>query len=631
VTFVTCDFETLPIRPRPRFPPEPVGVALQPFGGQAMYYRWGHPTGNNVEKATAVGILRSLWSDPDVSLVFHNASFDLAVARDRLSLWIPQWHRLHDTMFLLFLVDPHAAKLGLKPASEEILGWPPEEQDEVFDWIYAHRKDILRDYGEPGDKITRAKSGPNTPAAWIAYAPGGLVGKYAEGDALRTTALFQHLHPLVRSRGMEAAYDRERRLLPILMQNESEGLRVDLEMLERDVPVYEQALVTVEEGMRGYLGASGLDFNNDRDVASVFQSTGAVREDSWVQTPTGQLSVSKDNLPPEAFVDPLFASAFGYRNRLVTCLTMFMQKWIEQARVNEGYIHTQWNQVRGSRGGARTGRPSMTNPNLLNVSKSFEDRSDGYVHPAALELPPLPLVRSYVLPDEDEVWLHRDFSGQEVRIFAHFEQGDLAEAYRADPRLDPHDWLKAQILETTGRELERTRVKNVTFARLYGGGAGAVQAQARTGSLQEAREIIAFHDRALPGRRILSEEIQRLVRRGEPIRTWGGRLYYVEPPKMIKGRRQTFEYKMINYLIQGSAADITKEAICRWAEGGGNSMGARFLLTVYDEINLSSTRDAVDRNMEFLREIMDGMELDVPMRSDGKVGERWGALTKVEE
>jgi DNA polymerase I-like protein with 3'-5' exonuclease and polymerase domains len=628
MTIVTLDFETERIEPRPKYPPEPVGVALKVWGREPVYMAWGHPSGNNCTREDALGVLRSLWGDHSISFLCHNAAFDMSVAQERLDLFPLPWSRVHDTMFLLFLFDPHA-QLGLKPASERLLHWPAEEQDELHDWIWQHRTALVAEYG---GKITRAKSGANSPGAWIAKAPGGLVGRYAKGDVRRTTALFKHLHPLIRSRGMEAAYDRERRLLPIFMENEAVGLRVDAAALERDLPAYRTALEQVEGQMRRYLGASGLSFDNDRDVASAFEAAGVVQPGAWVRTEkSGQLSVAKDSLPPEAFTDPLFAGAFGYRNRLVTCLKMFMEPWLEQARLNNGFIHTQWNQVRGSRGGARTGRPSMTKPNLLNVSKDFAGRSDGYEHPAALDLPILPLVRRYVLPDEGDVFLHRDFSGQEVRIFAHFESGALAEAYRNDPRLDPHEWLRAEILATTGNALERTRVKNVTFARLYGGGAGAVQAQARTKSLQEAREIIAFHDAALPGRRILSNEIMRIVRRGDPVRTWGGRLYHVEPPKVIQGKRQTYEYKMINYLVQGSAADITKEVICQWWEGGGASMGARFLLTVYDEINLSAPRDVLRECNDFLRDLMEGVDLDVPMRSDGKAGPSWGDLEKMED
>jgi DNA polymerase I-like protein with 3'-5' exonuclease and polymerase domains len=637
---VTIDFETERIQPRPDYPPEPVGVAIHAYGMEPRYLAWGHPAGNNCGRGDAVELLRQVHADESAEVLYHNAAFDLSVSVERLGLPMLPWHRVHDTMFLLFLHDPHAPDLRLKSSAERILGWAPEERDEVHDWIYAHRHELTAQYG---GKITRAKSGENSPGAWIAKAPGGLVGRYAVGDVLRTRALFDHLHPLIASQGMEAAYDRERRLLPVLMENERIGLRVDLEALERDVPLYRRALEKVEMAMRIYLGVDWLNFDADKDVAAVFQERGVVHPDAWKTTEkSGDLSVSKDNLPPEAFVDPLLASAFGYRNRLVTCLKMFMQPWAAQAAMNRGYINPRWNQVRGSRGGTRSGRPSMTEPNLLNVSKSWDDRSDGYVHPAALGLPRLPEVRRYVLPDEGHVFLHRDFKGQEVRIFAHYESGELANAYRADPLLDPHDWVKEAIRKAVGRELERTRVKNVTFARLYGGGEGAVMWQARCSSRAEAKELIAFHDAAIPGRRILSEEILRKVRRGEPIRTWGGRLYHVEPPSFSKkyNRHMTYEYKLINYLVQGSAADATKEALCRWYHGWrtepgnypwrGNTTGARFLLTVYDEINISAPIGCAAQDMTFLRKMMDGIELDVPLLSDGKRGTSWGTLEKCE-
>lgn len=621
---VALDFETHRIEARPSYPPEPVGVALLARHGEPVYLRWGHPTGNNTTKERAVDVLRRMWDDPGTQVLMHNAAFDLSVAHEVLGLPELPWHRVHDTMVLLFLHDPHTKTLGLKPASEAYLDWPPDEQDELHDWVWANRVALVAEYG---GKITRAKTGPNSAGAWIARAPGGLVGKYATGDVLRTLKLFGYLYPRILAAGMGEAYDRERRLMPILLENERSGLRVDVERLRIDVPKYQAALEQVEGQMRQYLGASGLSFDSDRDVAAVFQQRGVIHAHMWQHTKTGQLSVSKENLPPEAFTDPLLASAFGYRNRMVTCLKMFLHPWLEQAEANNGFIHTQWNQVRGSRGGTRSGRPSMTKPNLLNVSKSFEGRSDGYVHPAALGLPELPAVRRYILPDEGGVFLHRDFKGQEVRIFAHFESGALADAYRADPELDPHDWLRAEILQTTGRDLERTRVKNVTFARLYGGGRGAVQQQARCASLAEAIEIISFHDRALPGRRVLNDEILRAVRRGEPIRTWGGRLYYCEPPSRLNGRMQTWEYKLINYLIQGSAADATKEAINRWYYGGGPSSGARFLLTVYDEINISAPTARASEAMRYLQDVMDGLELDVPLTSDGKSGPNWGSLT----
>jgi DNA polymerase I-like protein with 3'-5' exonuclease and polymerase domains len=627
---ITVDYETHPIQPRPLFPPSPVGVSIKWPGQRSQYYAFGHPSYNNCERNFARGTLQKVW-DSGLPILFHNASFDLSVSYERMKLPMLPWQRVHDTMFLLFLHDPHTKSLGLKESAEEILNWPPEEQNAINDYVWENRAALNAEFGgkmgRPA-RVTRTKGKVDSLGVWISCVPGNIVAPYAEGDTDRTHALFRHTYNYVQRTGMGAAYDRERRLLPIFMSNERSGLRVDQAALAADLPMYEKALGRAEAGMRHYLGAPDLNFDDDAGLASAFVAANVVHADRWVTTPkSGQLSVAKDNLPPDAFVDPALASMFGYRNRLVTCMKMFMQPWLEQAQGNGGYIHTQWNQVRGERGGARTGRPSMTKPNLLNVSKSWDGRKDGYTHPDKLDLPLLPLVRKYILPDEgDDLFIHRDFDGQELRVFAHFESGELLQQYLANPDLDPHGWILNKIREITDivPEDDRTTVKVLNFQSLYGGGINAISEKLRC-SRAEAQAFKNFHDAALPGRKVLSEEIIRIVRRNEPIRTWGGRLYYCEPPSIVNGRRQTWEYKLINYLIQGSAADITKEAICRWHEGGGVG---RLLLTVYDEIDLSVATHQVKEGMAALREVMDSIELDCPMRSSGKVGESWGKVAK---
>jgi DNA polymerase I-like protein with 3'-5' exonuclease and polymerase domains len=86
----------------------------------------------------------------------------------------------------------------------------------------------------------------------------------------------------------------------------------------------------------------------------------------------------------------------------------------------------------------------------------------------------------------------------------------------------------------------------------------------------------------------------------------------------------TYEYKLLNYLIQGSAADATKEAILRYYHHPQRR--GRFLVTVYDEIN-SSAKD-YKTDMRVMKECMESLEFDVLMLSDGKIGPNWGTLTK---
>lgn len=632
---IVLDFETHAIEGRPAYPPEPVGLAVWDMAApesDAFYMAWGHPDGNNCTVDDGVRVLRQAW-ESGRPLLFHHSKFDLAVAYEKLGLPVLPWWRIHDTMFPAYLYGPHAHRLDLKGLAEDLLGDPPEERDELHEWIWTHRHQLNQTYGL---KIAGRKG----LGAYIAYTPAQLCAPYAIGDVLRTGRLFASLHPVILQDGMGGSYDRERELQPILMENEAVGLRLDMDSLEQELRCYTAAFEVAEEWLRKELRASGLNFDADQDVANVLLQRGIVREEDFPWTaptkrhPQGQLSMAKDALKPEMFSDPRIAAALGYRNRAATCLKMFMQPWFEQGQARGGYMSTNWNQTRGAeKGGTRTGRPSTDRPNLLNISKDFEGRTDGYVHPDFLDFnwpydvtfPKLPLVRKYILPDEGDCFLHRDFSGQEVRVFAHYESGDLMQAYLENPALDPHDWVKGRVLEATGIELERTRVKNVTFSRLYGGGLGAIERQAKCSSRAEAQQISDFHDAALPGRKILVDEITKLARRGIPIRTWGGRLYLPEPPGR-DGRNK--DYKLINYLCQGSAADITKQAIIDWHNHPKRR--ARFLVTVYDEINISAPDALRVEQMAILREVMEARRLDVPMLSDAKWGYSWGNLTKGE-
>ena len=628
VEIVTYDFETKAIEGRPVYPPAPVGVSIGYGHAPPRYYGFGHLSGgNNCTEAEARAALEKAWMSGAVMLA-HNQKFDCAVATERWGLPMLPWDRMADTMFLIFLLDPHARTTALKPLAQDMLGMPPEEQDEVARWVWANRERIL---AATGQKVPSAKK----TGAFIWCAPGNVVEPYANGDVTRTRRLFDHMMPLVEKYGMVEAYDRERRLMPILMENERVGLRVDIERLAEDTETYQAAFKQVEDELRRFLGATALNFDADADVAEVLLQRGIVPNDNWTTTKSGQFSMSKDNLHPDLFTGPggaEVASALGYRNRLLTCLRMFMEPWLAQAsRTKGGTIHTNWHQTRGAeQGGTRTGRPSTSDPNLLNISKSWDGRDDGYRHPAFLGLPELPLIRTYVLPDEGHTFCHRDFSGQELRIFGHFEKGDLHRQYQENPLLDVHKFVGVELMRVAMREIEHTRVKMLNFQAIYGGGVPALQKKLRC-SAAEAKELKNFHDQALPGRKILAEEIKRLVRSGLPISTLGGRLYFPEAPGP-DGRSK--EYKLTNYLIQGSAADLTKQSIIDWDEMNRSlplEQQARFLITVYDENNISAPTQYKREHMLELRRIMHTPRLGmtVPMLSDGKWGDSWGTAKKV--
>lgn len=619
--YPTIDFETDGIEKRPAYPPKPVGVSILMPEQKPIYLAWGHPTGNNTTKQVAQEMLSTIWQRAP-AMIFHNGKFDVDVAEKHLALKLPRWDRIQDTLFLLFLDNPHARSLSLKPSAERVLGIKATERDTLQAWILAN--------------VAEAKRKPSGWGAYISSAPGTLVAPYANGDTSRTEKLFTKLHGQIVRDGMEQAYDRERRLMPILLQSERYGLRVNAAALARDIPKYTKALERVDEYIRKRLKTPALNIDSNDELAAALKRAGF---DNFAKTANGNDSVSKVSLQ-QAIDDPRLLGAIGYHTRMCTCLDMFMIPWLAIARVNHGRIHTQWHQVRTGHGedsfsGARTGRLIATDPNLLNLSKSFEDRDDGYTHPKLLaDLPELPLVRLYILPEEGCVFAHRDYNQQELRILAHFEDGPLLRAYNDNPQLDMHNFVRDEIKRVRGMLLDRRSVKILNFGMVYGMGVPAVSRKMGI-DYDKAKELRNSQRAALPGvmgKNALFDNIKKLGEAGKPIRTWGGRLYYSEEPRIIDGRTQRYEYKLPNYMVQGSAADATKEAVIRYNEHPMRRQG-RFLVTVYDEVNASMPSDpaVLKREMLALRESMESVELDVVLLSDGKVGPSWGNLKKYDD
>ena len=596
---ICLDFETEAIVGNPTVnPPKPVGLAVWWPGEKPRYLSWGHPTGNNAIWEDGARLIKEAWESKS-PLLFHNAKFDLAVAMKWFHVRMPPIERIHDTLYLLFLHDPHAKSLALKPSSERLLGMSPDEQDSVADWLREHK--II--------------TGKQKPGPFICKAPGTIVAPYAIGDVRRTVGLFNLLHPDM-DEGMARAYYRELRLLPILMANERRGLRVDVHRLEVDVQQARASLAKADGWLQTFLKKPDLNLDADADVAAALKDTGVV--EVFDKTPTGKDSTSKKTLVAERFSDPRVWQVLGYRNRLKTLLSMSMEPWLTDAR-GDGCIHTEWNQVRSGHGndfmGTRTGRLSCSR--FQNIAKELGGGKDGWTHPSWLKgALTLPLVRDYILPDAGEVWLHRDYSQQEFRIVAHYAEGEILRTYQEYPTTDFHDAMAARLSATLGRKLDRSTVKGISFGILYGMGLDRLATHLKI-SREEAQSLRFATKKAMPDVIRLDDELKQRARHKEPIRTWGGRLYYCEEAE--DGR--DLSYKMLNVLVQGSAADCTKEAVCRLHEAG-----LSMLLTVHDEINLSTNN--VNRDDKRLREVMEGIEFDVKMLTEKKVGPTWGQIAK---
>jgi DNA polymerase I-like protein with 3'-5' exonuclease and polymerase domains len=631
------DFETKPIggyRPD-EYPPKPVGVSIQrPGERKPKYWSFGHPEGNNCTEAQAKNALLAVWKSKE-EVLCHHGKFDHDVAETHWKFEPLGWARQHDTVFLLALDDPYAPDLKLKSSAERILGMKPEERDAIREWAIEQRL-MPKNKKEAGE--------------FIHLAPGGLVGKYADGDVTRTKRLFDLKMQEILKNGMGEAYDRERRLMPVLLRNERQGVRADLALLRTEARKYGGAKDGEKYGdlgdlsggawdiadawLRKTLKRKDLNVDSDTDLAEALIKSGKADEELFLRTPTGQMSTAKDSLIG-AVTDERVLRVLQYRSKLGTAKGTFLLPWLREAEHTGGIVHPSWNQVRqhgaGGEAGAKTGRLSASR--FMNVPKPYMEKAGKYEHPKFVPgLPELPRVRSYLLPDKGTVWCKRDYMQQELRVLAHFEDGVLLQNYLRDPKLDVHQLAADMVCSMLGLPQSpdmRDKMKTIGFGLLYGMGLGSL-ADRMGVDVATAAKLKKAYLAIFPGLKSLQEDLTRRGKTGVPLRTWGGRLYYAEEAKYIekRGRICSFEYRLLNYLIQGSSADCTKEALIRYDT---EKKHGRFLVTVHDEINICVPPKAAKAEMRLLFDVMRSVEFDIPMLSDGSMGDSWGSLKKLEK
>ena len=607
------DFETKAIGLRPNdFPPKSVGVAIWMEGHEPYYLAYGHKTMNNCTRDEAAAQLAALMQSHRI--ITHNGgAFDIIILNEEFGFRWPNHEDWEDTLYLAYLHDPYMPSLSLKDIAPRLCNIQPVERDELRDWVMAN---------VPGAKL-------KSWGAHISEAPGDLVAPYAVADVTMTKAVYDKLRPMLvdmdtapvrvteqyklpMTFNMEPAYIREKKLAPILAESERIGVRVDRKQLERDLSTYASALAHATIKLHSILGVE-VEIDSDAQVADALDKLYPDAE--WVMTEKGKRSTSKANLV-KTFGDNDLTRLLIYRASLATCVRTFMLPWLELSK-HDGRLHPRWNQVRGERGGTRTGRLSCDNPNMGNVPKEFPPAPDSY--------PELPVLRNYLLPDEDCAWLRTDAMQQELRVLAHFEDDDLLETFNRDPTADMHTVAQKLIELATGMKLTRKEVKTVAFSIMYGAGLGLL-ADRLDVTTNVAAQLKGAYLAAIPGILILQKQLKTLARGGAPFRTVGGRRYFVEPSREdVDGRFRSYDYKMLNTLIQGSAGDLMKEAIINFHETP-HRVG-RFMLSVYDEMNVSvpviGAPPLIDTAMQ-VQFAFYNVELDVPMLSDSSWGLSYG-------
>ena len=278
--------------------------------------------------------------------------------------------------------------------------------------------------------------------------------------------------------------------------------------------------------------------------------------------------------------------------------------------------------------GADTGRLSSENPNIQNipndkddpdaeVSLSFRDCFEAA--PAVLPSIAEQEAEAYV-PAEGNVMLTADYSQCELRILAEVSQDSrFLEIFRKDQ--DLHIITSQQVFGYTDADLAtfsavkekdgpevrleaffskeqiamhkavydyRSKTKTINFGIIYGLSAWSLSERFKI-PMEEAEEILNNYFKTYHGiKRWLDRNAHETVANRYAKTILGRKKYFqlADPSdeEMFKRSRGATRRMGNNHVIQGTNADIIKEAINRLQEAYDEIPGAKILFTVHDEI-----------------------------------------------
>jgi DNA polymerase-1 len=272
-----------------------------------------------------------------------------------------------------------------------------------------------------------------------------------------------------------------------------------------------------------------------------------------------------------------------------------------------GRIHTNYNQV-----GISTGRLSSSDPNLQNIPIRTEQGRE---------------IRRAFVAEAGHQLISADYSQVELRILAHIAQDPgLLHAFHNDE--DIHASTAAAVLGIPISQIDKYQrriAKAVNFGLIYGQSAYGLS-QGTGMSMAEAKNFIDTYFEKYPGvRQYISTTEKQAAEQGY-VSTLLGRLRDFSRLAGLSGaQRARAEREAINMPIQGTAADIMKQAMIDMHNALiAEKMKTRLLLQVHDEMVLEAPDGEVEDAVILTRTIMSqAFPLMVPLKVDVQVGPNW--------
>ena len=552
---------------------ELVGASFSDAEGRAWYVPFPPEREDALRRA---GLLRPLYENPRSLKVGQNIKYDLIVLRN---YGVRVAGPLFDTMLAHYVLQPELR----------------HNMDYLAE-VYLHYRTIHIDQ-LIGPRGKGQKSMRDLPPAEV-Y-------RYACEDADITLRLKTVLEKEMEAHHAAGLFHEiEMPLVPVLVNLECNGVRIDTEVLREISRLFTARLNEIEQDVHRLAGEV-FNIASPKQVGEVLFDHLKIA-DKPKKTKTGQYVTSEEVLESLRAKHEIVGKILEHRG-LKKLLGTYVDALPQLINPRTGRIHTSFNQAVTA-----TGRLSSSNPNLQNIPVRDDDGKE---------------IRKAFIPDDGCEFFSADYSQIELRIMAHLSGDEhMIEAFRSGK--DIHAATAAKIFKVDLHEVTsdmRRKAKTANFGIIYGISTFGL-AERMGVSRQEAKELIDGYFATYPKIKAYMDRSIEVARSQGYVETIFHRKRFLPD---INSRNATVrgyaERNAINAPIQGSAADIIKVAMAhidrRFAEEG---LKAKMILQVHDELNFSVPPEEKERVQQIVLEEMEkACPMQVPLKADCGWGKNW--------
>jgi DNA polymerase-1 len=544
--------------------------------------------------------LTAFYLDPNIIKILHNAKFDLHFLR---AAGFTIKGIIHDTRVMHSLIDENSPA-GLKEISKRLIHpnagmWEKKIDEWRAKYAREHKlkkKDVH--YG---------------------LIPLELMVPYASSDGHYTLVVYKdHLPQIAQNPALRQLYVQvESKLLFVLLDMEHDGVVINSDYLSQAGPQMEKEMAELKEKILKELGDPKTNIGSNAQVIPLLQKKG-VKFSKKTKTGKGY-SLDAEVLEKLAIKYPICNDLLKWR-RLDKKKGTYVESILEKASKDQK-LHCEYNQ------NVSTGRMSAKKPNTMNIPRGDTAIRQAFVAPiqivcihcgftddlclAPMKCPKCGSIAVEV--DRDFFLCFIDFSQIEVRLTAHYSQDPiLLDVYnntgedvhlRTCCEMFGYRYKEASLIlqdenHAKYKEIKKKRqiAKMINFLIIYGGGAKNLALRISTHEepyteLQCKRFISTYFDKYRGiAKWIAKTKLQ--CRQDMEIQNYFGR--YRRLPELrdankrsaIQGEKWKIERALrqgVNYLIQGSAADLFKIALVR-VHDLLKDKKTRIVMPIHDEI-----------------------------------------------